>query len=342
MHCDQQPLFPNGSHGYFCFRIPALVVSNQGTVLAFCEGRKINCRDHGDIDLVLKRSFDNGQTWTDMEVVNQGAGRTSGNACAVVDRNNGTIWLVFCRDSKKIFIIKSTDDGETWSEPTDITAGARDPAWHWVFTGPGHGLQLASGRLLIPCSADLKPRLGEIQFSYTFYSDDHGATWKLGSALDYNASDECEVVELTDGRLYMNMRSRQKKHQRAFSHSEDGGISWSPVQYDPHLPEPSCQGSILRFTESSRFRKNRILISTPANPSQRSHLTVRVSYDECQTWAVSKILDEGEAGYSDLAVTPEWDILCFYERESTGELVLARFDIEWLTDGEDSLHEQVN
>ena len=337
MYCDQRPLFRAGDDGYAFFRIPALVVSNQGTVLAFCEGRKNDCNDHGDIDLVLKRSFDSGRTWADMQIVTEGGGRTSGNPCPVVDRADGVIWLPFCRDSKRILLMKSADDGETWSEPVDITEDAMDPAWHWVFTGPGHGLQLTTGRLLIPSAADLTPRLGEIQFSYAFFSDDHGATWQIGSALDHDASDECEAVELVDGRLYMNMRSRQDKHRRAYSHSEDGGASWSPVRYDPHLPEPSCQGSIIRFTDTSQFEKNRILIATPADPSQRSHLTVRVSYDECQTWPVSKILHEGPAAYSDLAVTSERDILCLYEANEYSELVMARFDIEWLTDGKDHL-----
>jgi len=337
---EQQPLFQSGDLGYHCYRIPSLVVTNRGTILAMAEARKSSRSDHGDIDLALRRSFDGGGTWTELRMIADDGGHTMGNPCPVVDQTNGTVWLPFCRDNKRVLITKSNDDGKTWSKPVDITDVAMNPAWHWVGTGPGHGIQLRSGRLLIPCWADATPRLGEIQLSYCFYSDDHGAAWQHGSALDANASDECEVVELTDDTLYMNMRSRQGKRQRAYAFSQDGGKTWSTVKYDPRLPEPSCQGSVVRFTDTRQFEKSRVLLSSPANPRARTRMTVRVSYDECRGWPVSKGLHSGSAAYSDLAVTNRHDVLCLYEADNYSKIVLARFNIEWLTDGEDTLRQR--
>ena len=158
---DEQTLFKSGEGGYYCYRIPALVVTTRGTVLAFCEARKHNCNDHGDIDLVMRRSRDGGRTWGKARVIADDGAHTVGNPCPVLDRKSGTIWLPFCRDNKRVLLKKSTDDGQTWSQPIDITKDAMNPSWHWVGTGPGHGIQLASGRLLIPCWADATPNLGE-------------------------------------------------------------------------------------------------------------------------------------------------------------------------------------
>ena len=334
---SQTELFASGADGYHTYRIPALVVTNTATILALCEGRKTSRSDSGDIDLVLKRSFDGGRNWTKAQIIADDAAHTMGNPCPVVERSTGTIFLPFCRNNKQVLLIKSTDDGQTWSEPLDISKSAMNPEWYYVGTGPGHGIQLRSGRLLIPCWADFTSRLGEIQFSYVFYSDDRGASWKLGQPLERNASDECEVVELMDGTLYMNMRSRLGKKRRAYARSKDGGESWTSVRYHANLPEPSCQGSLVRLTDTTRFQRSRVLLATPANPDARTHLTVRVSYDECRTWAVSKVLHSGLSAYCDLAIADDYRVLCLYEADDYAKIVLARFDIQWLTDGEDTL-----
>ena len=135
----------------------------------------------------------------------------------------------------------------------------------------------------------------------------------------------------------MNMRSRREKRMRAFAWSEDGGVSWSPVQFDQSLPEPSVQGSLIRFTDERRFSTNRVLVAHPSSQTERKQLTVRMSPDECQTWPVSKVVHEGSAAYSDLAVTDEMTILSLYEADQYSRLALARFNLEWLTDGNDSL-----
>ena len=332
---EEQILFKAGDGGYHCYRIPSLVATDRGSVLAFCEARKHNCNDDGDIDLVMRRSLDGGRTWDKARVIADEGAHTAGNPCPVVERQSGTVWLLFCRDNKRVLLMKGTDDAQTWSRPAEVTKSVVDRSWHWVGTGPGHGIQLSRGRLLVPCWADATPRLGEAQFSYVFYSDDKGDTWKLGGALDRNASDECEVVERSDGTLYMNMRSRQGKNRRACATSNDGGTTWSPVKYDAQLPEPSCQGSLVRWTDRRRHDKGRVLLAAPADPSRRAQMTVRLSYDECLTWPVAKVVHQGSAAYCDLAVSQDLTGLLLYEADEYSKISLARFNLEWVTDDKD-------
>lgn len=157
-----------------------------------------------------------------------------------------------------------------------------------------------------------------------FLSDDHGQSWRRSAKLTTDASDECEAVECADGVVYMNLRSRQGRRCRAVAWSHNGGEQWSAVEYDPTLPELSCQGSIVRYDVG------RVLLAHPSHREQRSHLTVRLSNDECRTWPVARVLESAFAAYSDLAVTANGQILCFYEAADYQQLVLARFDLSWL------------
>jgi sialidase-1 len=335
----EQDLFRAGEHGYARFRIPALVVSAKGTILAFTEARKGEGRDTDEIDLGLRRSFDHGKTWEPMRIIIDDGGRTVNQPTPVVDRHTGAIWLPFCKDNREVFVTKSDDDGVTWSTPLDITRFVKDPTWKYLGAGPGHGIQLRNGRLLIPAWGDTSPgpstwpstTWGKVQFSYTFYSDDHGATWKRGQSLASDLSDECEVVETSDGMVYMNARSRQDKKTRMVARSKDGGRTWSDLVADPNLPEPSCQAGLARYS----LAKDRILLTHPASTTSRTRLTVRLSYDEGQSWPVSKVIQAGDAAYSDLAVAQDKTILALYESAKSHTLTLARFDLEWLTDGAD-------
>ena len=255
---ERSDLFTGHQQGYHLYRIPALVVTRNGTVLAFCEGRKYTGRDDDVIDILLRRSFDGGRTWEARQLVVSDGDRTCGNPCPVVDRNTGTVVLPFCKDNQQVFVCRSDDDGETWSQPEEITSEAVDPSWSWVGTGPGHGIQLSSGRLLIPaCANDSPPSapwrdppaapLDYLQTSHAFFSEDHGESWQRGARMTLDASDEFETVELSDGTVYANMRSRQGHLCRSTAWSRDGGETWSEVEYDPALPDSSCQGSIVRY-----------------------------------------------------------------------------------------------
>lgn len=327
-------LFASGKEGYRSYRIPALVVTPGGTILAFCEGRRHSGHDDDEIDILLRRSFTNGQTWEPRQVVVTDGDRTCGNPCPVVDSRTGTIFLPFCKDNQQVFLCRSDDEGQTWSTPVEISSQVKAPSWSYVGTGPGHGIQLTSGRLLVPAWADESPgpptwrqppaTWGQVQSSFAFFSDDHGENWKGGRKMTADASDECEAVETVDGAVYMTMRSRQDRRCRAFAWSHDRGESWSEVEYNPDLPEPSCQGSIVRFDAE------RVLLAHPSRTDTRACLTVRLSRDECRTWPVARVLESGASAYSDLAITADGHILCFYEADEYRRLILARFDMAWL------------
>lgn len=330
---EKTELFVAGEGGYRKYRIPALVASVRGTVLAFCEARRHTGEDYDEIDILVRRSTDGGRTWDASQLVVADGDRTCGNPCPVVDHRTGTIILPFCKDNQQVFVTRSEDDGITWAEPEEITESVKDPAWSFLGTGPGHGIQLRSGRLLVPSWCDSSPgpitwrnpspSIGKIQSSFAIYSDDGGRTWQCGEEMTADASDECAAVELEDGTVYMNMRSRQDRRCRAFARSVDGGRTWSTVEYDPSLPEPSCQGSLIRLDE------HRVVLSHLSSTRERTHLTIRVSSDECRTWPFVRVLEAGTAAYSDLAVA-EGHVLCLYEADSYERLILARFTPNWL------------
>lgn len=340
---EQVDVFVAGKDGYHTYRIPAVIVTPKGTVLAFCEGRKKGTSDTGDIDLLLKRSFDGGKTWQAQQLVWDDGPNTVGNPCPVIDRSTGTIWLPLTRNlggdtekkiedgtskgTRTIWVTKSTDDGATWAKPVEITATAKDPKWTWYATGPGCGIQLKSGRLVIPCDH----RIGgsRAMRSHVLISDDHGATWKLGGVLG-EKTNECQVIEREDGSLLLNMRSYHGKDRRAVATSKDGGLTWSEVKLDEALVEPVCQASLLRYPG-----KGRVLFANPAS-TKREKMTVRLSSDDGATWPVAKLLHAGPAAYSALAVLPDGAVGCLYERgrKSAYETItFARFPLEWLTDG---------
>ena len=331
-------VFMSGSDGYHTYRIPAIVLTPNGTLLAFCEGRKTGGSDHGDLDLVLRRSRDGGKTWQPMQLVYEEGGTakiTIGNPCPVVDRTTGVVWLPFCRNNDRVLITHSNDDGKTWAEPVDITADVKKPEWGWYATGPGHGIQLSSGRLVVPCDCGDSKGWGDWRnkgHSLVFYSDDHGKTWKLADVTD-KGMNECEVVELADDSLLLSMRNYFGKNQRAFAVSTDAGLSWSQPKYHQQVYCPTCQSSIHRY---SLVPNSVILYSGPGGPG-RNNMVVRASYDEGKTWPVSRRIYEGASAYSDLVVLPDGTIGCLWERDGYRKISFSRFTLDWLVG---SPHEQ--
>ncbi|UCH35838.1 MAG: exo-alpha-sialidase [Armatimonadota bacterium] len=344
-------LFTSGEGGYHTYRIPAIIATSRGTILAFCEGRRHGPSDSGDIDLLLKRSTDGGRTWSEQRVVWDDGPNTCGNPCPVLDRDTGTVWLLMTgnrgddgesaiigetsKDTRRAFVTCSGDDGVTWSEPREITSDVKQPNWTWYATGPGAGIQIERGphrgRLLIACDhIEAGTRDG---YSHVVYSDDHGETWRLGGRAPQPKTDECEVVELTGDRLMLNMRNNNPVlHARQVAVSGDGGLTWTDQRFDPALIEPVCQASIRRYSWPEQG-ESVILFSNPASESGRVNMTVRASYDEGTTWPIAKTLHPGPSAYSCLAVVPSGEIACLYEagqenfRES---IVLAILTLEWL------------
>lgn len=347
---EQMEIFISGEYGYNTYRIPAIVVSNKDSLLAFCEGRKNTRSDTGYIDIVLKRSFDNGKTWEQMQVIAEDRPNTMGNPCPVVDRDTGTIWLPFTRNlgedgegkiwdgtsegTRTVWVMNSTDDGATWSEPVEITQTVKEADWTWYATGPGVGIQLKSGRLLIPC--DHGVAVSRDYYSHVIYSDDHGNTWNLGgSTLSDSRTSECQVVELHDGAVLLDIRNHPCYSKlRATSISRDAGITWSNVTLDLSRIDPGCQASIIGLAEKASDSQNTLIFSNPASTT-REKMTIYLSYDEGNTWPVSKLLYAGPSAYSCLTVLPDMKIGCLYEcgKDVPYEAIaLATFSLEWLTE----------
>ena len=338
------------------YRIPALCVSNPATVLAFCEARKFTGKDSDQIDLFLRRSFDNGRTFGDTQVVATQDGWVCGNPAPVVDRSTGIIWLLFCKNlmhgdetmicegkaPRTVWLTGSGDDGQTWSEPEEITASVKKPDWSWYATGPCHGIQLATGRMIIPCDHVVlrEKNRQDPHHSHVVFSDDHGRNWRIGGITDEGAN-ECTALEV-EGGLYLNCRNKhtlpEGGNYRAVAWSMDRGESFAPIVHDAALPEPNCQAGTTRFSGPTDSDRNRVLFSNPAARG-RHHMTVRLSYDECRTWPASRLLHGEAAAYSDLCVTHDMSICCLYERGENdlpyAKITLARFNIEWLTRGQD-------
>jgi sialidase-1 len=339
----QAAVFVSGRDGYHTYRIPALLVTNKGTLLAFCEGRKRGRGDAGDIDVLLKRSFDGGKTWAKMQVVWDDGANTCGNPCPVLDARTGTIWLLLThnlgrdtqamivngtsRGTRTVWVTRSADDGATWSKPVEITRAVKKPNWTWYATGPGVGIQLKSGRLVVPCDNQVVG--SKVQQSHVILSDDGGKTWELGGVVGPGCN-ESQVVELQDGRVMLNIRSYRGQNRRLVAFSKDGGRTFSSPVADRQLIEPVCQASILRYPG----KRGGILFSNPAS-TRREKLTVRLSRDEGKTWPHAGVLHAGPAAYSCLAVLPDGMIACLYERgtrDAYETITCARFALDWLTE----------
>ena len=351
----QEDLFTSGEGGYHTYRIPALAVAADGTVLAFCEGRMESPRDDAEIQIVLRRSGDNGATWQPMQVVASEVGHTVGNPCVVVDRDTGSVWLAFSKDNDQVYVTESSDNGASWSKPVEITQHVKRPDWLRYGPGPGHGIQMKSGRILIPCWHTTAFQRHVRGYSHAFYSDDHGESWQLGGDVA-EGTNECEIVELSDGSLYITVRNGRPAPRgpgeepvypglikRLSARSNDGGLTWSGLSEVDELADPVCQASIVRYPEGASHEVPPILFSNPAS-TNRDNLSVRVSYDDCLTWPVSRTLNPGPSGYSDLAVLKDQTIGCLYAWGSSvyrlehdqrwiEHVSFARFNIEWATHG---------
>ena len=312
-------LFERGTDGYACFRIPAIVRTEKGTLLAFAEGRKDNCADTGNIDVVLRRSADDGTSWEPLQVVWDAGEDVCGNPVPIVDRRTGRIHLIVCwnraedresqlisgesRDKRHVYTLYSDDDGRTWSAPREITASVNRPEWGWYATGPCHGLQLQAGehagRLIVPANHSVVP--SATYYAHCFYSDDGGETWTLGGTVEEGGGNECGLVERADGPLMLNMRNYNRTEclGRAYALSRDGGASWTRMDYLPELIEPVCQGSTLNLQREGQNSAT-LLFSNPASTEKREKMTVKISRDNGQTWCESLPVYDGPAAYSDL------------------------------------------
>lgn len=323
-------LFEQGIGGYACYRIPALLRVDDQTLLAFAEGRKNSCSDTGNIDLVVRRSEDNGFTWGETIVVWDDAENTCGNPAPIWDAvaqkvvllatwndgrddigpiNDGT-----SIDTRRVYHLSSTDKGESWSSATEITEDVKLPNWRWYATGPGSGIQIKNGpyadRLMVGCDYIDSERQG---YSHVIYSDDHGENWVLGGVSPEMRTNECEVAELSNGDLMLNMRNSGNEKRRKLAKSSDGGDTWEYLGLDNTLISPKVQSSLHRFS----FEDNILLFSNPADQLERMNMTIRLSTDDGSTWPSSFLLHRGFAAYSDLENYNEDRVAILYETGPT-------------------------
>lgn len=322
-------IYQPGYFGYNCFRIPAIINTMKGKLLAFAEARKNGCGDSGDIDLVLRRSSDGGKTWSDLQIVWNDSTNTCGNPVPVQDVSTGKIWLICSwnggtthekeiRDrssqyGRRVFVLSSSDEGKTWSKPTEITSSVKSNEWTWYATGPCHGVQISTGkykgRLAVPVN-HVEYTTGK-NYAHIIYSDDHGATWRLGENTPLDNANETTIAEINDGQLMLNARnSNRKVKYRQSAVSDNGGQTWHDMHLDSTLTEPICQGSLLSYKWD---KKMVLLFSNPSSQTARANLTLRASMDNGKTWSRSLVIYPGPAAYSDIAVTKHKQVACLYE-----------------------------
>lgn len=336
-HLSVEPVtvYEKGEGGYDTFRIPALIRTAHGSLLAFAEARKNGAGDTGDIDLVVKRSHDGGKTWGDFSIIWDDADNVCGNPSPVVDSRTGKIILVMTWndgrdlekaihsresfDTRKVFVTCSEDDGYSWSEPLDITSSVKDPEWTWYATGPCHAVQLTRGkhrgRIVVPCNHGVYDSGPQGTVSHIIYSDDSGVSWNIGAVLP--VGNESTICELGDGRLMLNMRGvksvqRQKEPFRWAAISSDGGKSFHDPYLDKGLTEPVCNASIINLSFNSKAGK-KILFSNPSDARRRVKMTVHISTDNGGHWMKLYTLPGKRAAYSDMCVLDCHSVAVLYE-----------------------------
>ena len=323
-----------------CYRIPALVTATNGDLVVAIDERVPSCHDlrgSNDINIVIRRSQNRGKSWSEIEkIVDFPLGKSTSDPSMIVDQLTGEIFLFYNymdlekeKDIYYLHVIKSSDNGLSWSEAEDITSQIAKAEWHkdFKFITSGRGIQTTNGKLL-HCMVNLDHGL------HLFGSDDHGKTWHLIDT-PLKPGNESKVVELDDGRWMVNCRANGKG--KRFVHtSSDQGKSWS-TRPEPELIDPGCNGSIIRYTSIEEGNElNRLLFCNAKHKKGRENLTVRISYDEGLSWSKGKCIYPGSAAYSTLTVLDNGDIGLLFEKDYYSENMFISFSLEWLTDGEDS------
>lgn len=334
----EQVLFHPGDYGSARWRIPALRVLQDGTLLAFADKRKYNNSDlPEDIDIVLRSSSDCGRTWTDPQTIAEGTGRKQGfGDCAVVEAEDGTVviayvggnglWASTVSDPQCSYIQLSHDGGLTWEERRDVTSLLWDgSAYKGAFFGSGNGLLIKNGahKGRIMFVSALVRKSANVLDNFAFYSDDNGLTWQR-SQRAFTSGDEAKVVELNNGDILMSIR---QSGARGYAISHDGGETWSQTGHWPELTTNACNGDIIRYN-------NEILLHSLPNSMQREKVSIFLSRDEGKTWQLAKELHAGSSCYSSLTVLPDGRIAALVEVSDEGndtyQLKYYCFTLEWL------------
>ena len=318
-------IYNQGTDGFELYRIPAIVKSKSNTLLAFAEARKARSNgDSGDIDLVVKRSSDNGKTWSKQITIWNDGQNTCGNPVPIVD-DRGRIHLLMTwnfqtdkwgaitngtgEDSRRPYYTYSDDDGITWAQPVEITSSVKKEKWDWYATGPCHGIQIQKGihkgRLVAPNYFTTRESGKVTSYSHIIYSDDYGKTWKPGEPTPVGGVGECSVAEIGEGTLMLNMRADECFYRKSCT-SIDGGLTWSSPQISIDQIDCKCQGSILSIGGA-------VFLSNAASATERINMTIKKSTDNGKNWKGQYTVYEGNSGYSDIVELSDSQIAIIYE-----------------------------
>ena len=359
---EKIPVFTSGKEGHKIYRIPAIIKLPEGELFAFCEGRVNGGGDFGDINIVLKKSNDNGRTWGPLQTIVDYDNLQAGNPAPVVDITDpaypkGRIFLFYNTGNnhegevrkgngmREVWYITSSDAGNTWSNPVNITRQVHRPYqpqinpaynfkedWRSYANTPGHALQITNGnykgRLYIAANhSSGNPRASFKDYNaHGFYTDDHGQTFQLGESVNISGSNEATAVWLSNNKMLLNARNHSGDVKaRIVAMSSNGGQTWDTCFFDRNLPDPVCQGSLLNI--NSKKKKAIIAFCNAADTAKRNNLTLRISYDEGLNWKRS-FLVEGSAdnskdvtAYSDMVQITKKQIGVLYERNNYAEIV---------------------
>jgi len=359
------PVFVSGTEGYKTFRIPGIIKAPNGDLLAFCEGRVNGMNDFGNIQIVMKRSKDGGKTWSGLQLIASNDTLQTGNVAPVVDMTdpaypNGRLFLFYntgnASESKvrkglglrEVWYKTSADNGQTWSAPVNITLQVHKPKqtavnkaynfvedWRSYANTPGHAMQFNSGKYKGRIYVAANHSAGNPQPHYAdgrafgYYTDDHGTTFHLSDDVNMPGGNEVMAAELSGNKLMLNIRNQLGNiRQRIIAISSNGGQQWDTVYFDPRLPDPVCQGSIL----SIRQNKNKYILAVcnDADTTHRDNLTLRISFDEGKTWKENYTIAKSPEGYkgdfsaySDLVALTKKEIGILYEKDNYKQIVFT-------------------
>jgi hypothetical protein len=336
-------LFTSGTEGVHTFRIPAIVTTNEGTLISATDARIDNGADlgwTGNIDIVYKRSTDNGISWSEMITAADFPGVEGASDCSLIfDSETNEIFMFYnyadeTDDFQWPYMIKSDDDGLSWESFVNLNNQIYDPSWSWAFVTSGRGIQKSDGGL----RHVINVMEGNTPGALIFGSDDHGESWYSIKNPISSYANESKLVQLDDGSLMINCR-QENSSKRMIGQTDDDGGSWYNVHYDNTLIEPKCNASFIRYTSIlDGFSKSRLLFSNPASTSSRENMTVRISYNEGETWTEGRVINPGSSAYSSLSILDDHTIGLLYEASNYKEIRFARFSLNWLSDGQDTLH----
>ncbi|RIW17204.1 exo-alpha-sialidase [Algoriphagus lacus] len=320
-------VFQGGTEGHAIYRIPAIISLPNGELLAFAEGRVNGSDDFGDVNLVLKRSSDQGLTWSSLETIMDYDSLQAGNPAPVVDlfdpnHPQGVVYLFYNtgnnheydirlnRGVREVWVMKSFDLGKTWEKPENITLQVHKPNnpnfnpsytnpadWRHYANTPGHAFQFQTGkykgRIVVAANhsvGDPIENFAEYQ-AHSFFTDDHGKSFQLSESVDIPGSNESIAAELSNSRMIMSIRNQKGDiRSRILAYSSDGGKTWDEAYFESQLPDPVCQGSILNLGEQNG--KMILAHSNAADQKNRNNLSIKVSWDEGKTWVKTILIDQ--------------------------------------------------